>query len=164
MSLFRRLWLFVGHVEIIMGLLGISMRGAYDMIPEFAISGWGSTVLEYVIIGLLFAGIGHVARRLIEKSVAKDRDRVLSKQFKGFSDILNERFRKVDKNVEASYAVSWRILSRTSGVSESQAKDMVEEWVKDHMAEREQLVKKLRHAVKLFPEALEEPHEDRGRT
>ena len=73
------------------------------------IPGWGTTVLQYVVMFLLFAAIGHVARRLIERSVAKDRDRVLEsqfkgrddfvrEQFKGFADILIKRFRRWKKN------------------------------------------------------------------
>ena len=140
------------------------------MIAELEIPGWGATILQYVVIFLLFAAIGHVARRLIERSVAKDGDRVLEGQFKarddfvrgqfeGLAKLISKRFRIVDKNVEGAFAVSRRVLSQAAGMTPEQAKAQIDEWGKEHIAEREQLVNELREAVKLFPEALEEPRE-----
>ena len=138
------------------------------MIAELEIPGWGTTVLQYVVMFLLFAAIGHVARRLIERSVAKDRDRVLEsqfkgrddfvrEQFKGFADILIKRFRLVEKELEGHHAISRRLLAEMKGINDEDAKKMLDEWVEAHMADREEFINELRRGIQLFPESLEEP-------
>ena len=168
MWLVRRILAIIGHVEIVVGgVFGSSIVGAYVVIADFIPGGWAVTVLQMLVMGLLFASLLHIARRRFEKTAKDDMETRLRLEFADLEEKINDRFDKAGEAMSALYALERKLLQDMKGTSRDKADDILEGWIKREMEEKaaiegayDDLVELVDNIRKFYPGLLRRRREE----